>query len=228
MSKQVFKHQILHPKDPGSAITHFVGMVLIAFAMIPLLWHTFHYSSSTSISLFSMFIFCISMFLLYTASTSYHTFSLTKKINRRLKKCDHMMIFVMIAGSYTPVCIIVLKSPLGHQMCAAVWFMAILGMCLKAFWVDCPKWFSSILYIGMGWTCIFAMAQIYASLTTSAFAFLVVGGIFYTIGGVVYALKLPLFNKKHKNFGTHEIFHVFVLLGSFCHYIFMYAFVAHM
>lgn len=228
MSKQVFKHQILHPKDPGSAITHFVGMVLIAFAMIPLLWHTFHYSSSTSISLFSMFIFCISMFLLYTASTSYHTFSLTKKINRRLKKCDHMMIFVMIAGSYTPVCIIVLKSPLGHQMCAAVWFMAILGMCLKAFWVDCPKWFSSILYIGMGWTCIFAMAQIYASLTTSAFAFLVAGGIFYTIGGVVYALKLPLFNKKHKNFGTHEIFHIFVLLGSFCHYIFMYAFVAHM
>lgn len=228
MSKQVFKHQILHPKDPGSAITHFIGMVLIAFAMIPLLWHTFHQSSSTVISLVSMFIFCISMFLLYTASTSYHTFSLTQKMNRRLKKCDHMMIFVMIAGSYTPVCIIVLKNPVGYQMCAAVWAMAILGMCLKAFWVDCPKWFSSILYIGMGWTCIFAMAQIYASLTTSAFAFLVAGGVLYTVGGVVYALKLPLFDKKHKNFGTHEIFHVFVLLGSFCHYIFMYAFVAHM
>ena len=113
-------------------------------------------------------------------------------------------------------------------MCAAVWAMAILGMCLKAFWVDCPKWFSSILYIGMGWTCVFAMSQIYANLSTSAFVFLAIGGVFYTIGGVIYALKLPLFDKKHKNFGTHEIFHVFVLLGSLCHYIFMYAFVARM
>lgn len=228
MSKQVFKHQISHPKDPGSAITHFIGMILIAFAMFPLLWHTFHCSSSTGISLVSMFIFCFSMFLLYTASTSYHTFSLTQKINRRLKKCDHMMIFVMIAGSYTPVCIIVLKNAIGYKMCAAVWAMAILGMCLKAFWVDCPKWFSSILYIGMGWTCVFAMSQIYANLSTSAFVFLAIGGVFYTIGGVIYALKLPLFDKKHKNFGTHEIFHVFVLLGSLCHYIFMYAFVARM
>lgn len=228
MSKQVFKHQILHPKDPGSAITHFIGMFLIGIAMLPLLWHTFHYSSSTSISLISMFIFCFSMFLLYTASTSYHTFSLTKKINRRLKKCDHMMIFVMIAGSYTPVCIIVLKNPMGYKMCAAVWTMAIIGMSLKAFWIDCPKWFSSILYIGMGWTCIFAMSQIHANLTTSAFALLAIGGVFYTIGGIIYALNLPLFDKKHKNFGTHEIFHVFVLLGSLCHYIFMYAFVAHM
>lgn len=228
MSKQVFKHQILHPKEPGSAITHFIGMILIAIAMIPLLGHTFYQSSSTGISLVSMFVFCFSMFLLYTASTSYHTFSLSQKINRRLKKCDHMMIFVMIAGSYTPVCIIVLKDSVGYQMCAAVWIMAILGMVLKTVWIDCPKWFSSILYIGMGWTCLFGMSHIYASLSSSAFTLLALGGIFYTIGGVVYALKLPLFDKRHKNFGTHEIFHVFVLLGSLCHYIFMYAFVATM
>lgn len=227
MSRQV-KQQLLHPKDPGSAITHFIGMVLIAIAMVPLLVHTLHHSSAQKISCISMFIFCCSMFLLYTASTSYHTFNLTNRINVGLKKCDHMMIFVMIAGSYTPVCLIVLGNPSGYLLCATVWIMAIVGMSIKALWINCPKWFSSIIYIGMGWTCIFSLSQIIESLPPLAFALLLAGGIFYTIGGVIYALKLPIFNKKHKNFGSHEIFHIFVLLGSLCHYIMMYAFVAHM
>lgn len=227
MSKQV-KHQLMHPKDPGSAITHFIGMVLIGIAMIPLLFHTILHSSRIGISVLSMFIFCLSMFLLYTASTTYHTFNLTKTINRRLKKCDHMMIFIMIAGSYTPVCLIVLGNRFGYTLCMTVWTMAIVGMFIKAFWVDCPKWFSSILYIAMGWTCIFAMSQIIENLPPRAFFLLFAGGICYTIGGIIYALKLPAFNARHKAFGTHEIFHVFVLLGSLCHYIMMYAYVAHM
>ena len=226
MSKQT-KQQLLHPKDPGSAITHFIGMVLIALGMLPLLWHTFIHSSHIEISVFSMFIFCVSMFLLYAASTSYHTFNLTKAINKRLKKCDHMMIFVMIAGSYTPVCLVVLGNHLGYTMCLIVWSIAILGIILKACWVTCPKWFSSVIYIAMGWTCVFALAQIAAKLSTPAFIWLFAGGICYTIGGIIYALPMKNFNRKHKNFGTHEIFHVFVLLGSLCHYIMIYAFVAH-
>lgn len=226
MSKEV-KYQLLHPKDPGSAITHFIGMILIAIAMVPLLIHTMRNSSSQMVSCISMFIFCASMFLLYTASTTYHTFNLTKRINTGLKKCDHMMIFVMIAGSYTPVCLIVLGNPSGYLMCATVWAMALIGIVIKALWIHCPKWFSSIIYIGMGWTCVFSISQIIASLPRAAFGLLLAGGIFYTIGGVIYALKLPIFNKMHKNFGSHEIFHVFVLLGSLCHYIMMYAFVAH-
>ena len=89
MSKTL-KHQLLHPKDPGSAITHFIGMLLIGFAMIPLLVHTLNHCSRQLVSGFSMIVFCLSMFLLYTASTSYHTFNLTKRINLYLKKCDHM------------------------------------------------------------------------------------------------------------------------------------------
>lgn len=227
MSKQLLKKQILHPKDPGSAVTHFIGMVLITLAMFPLLIHTFYSSSHIKTSVVSMFIFCISMLLLYTASTSYHTFHLTKRINQRLKKCDHMMIFVMIAGSYTPICFIVLGNDTGRHLCLLVWTMALLGILLKAFWVYCPKWFSSLIYISMGWTCIFAMSQIANRLSTQALCYLVAGGIFYTIGGVIYALKLPIFNNRHKNFGSHEIFHIFVLLGSLCHYILMYAYVAH-
>ena len=225
---QILKKQILHPKDPGSAITHFIGMILIAVAMIPLLFHTQSHSSTPLLSMSCMFIFCLSMFLLYTASTTYHTFHISKEIDRRLKKCDHMMIFVMIAGSYTPVCLIVLKNSVGYTMCAAVWGMALVGMLIKALWVYCPKWVSSIIYISMGWTCVFSFSQIISSLPTGAFALLLLGGIFYTIGGVIYALKLPVFNRLHKNFGSHEIFHVCVLLGSLCHYVRMYLFVACM
>ena len=227
MSKTI-KHQLLHPKDPGSAITHFIGMLLIGFAMVPLLIHTLNHSSRQLVSSFSMIIFCLSMFLLYTASTSYHTFNLTKRINLYLKKCDHMMIFVMIAGSYTPVCLIVLGNRTGYLMCATVWTMALIGIAIKFLWINCPKWFSSVIYIAMGWTCVFAFSQIIKNLPTAAFLWLLAGGIFYTIGGVIYALKLPIFNSKHKNFGSHEIFHIFVLLGSLCNYIVMYAFVAHM
>ena len=137
------------------------------------------------------------------------------------------MIFVMIAGSYTPVCLVVLGNHLGYTMCLIVWSIAILGIVLKACWVTCPKWFSSVIYIAMGWTCVFALAQIAAKLSTPAFIWLFAGGICYTIGGIIYALPMKNFNRKHKNVGTHEIFHVFVLLGSLCHYIMMYAFVAH-
>lgn len=227
MSKTM-KKQLFHPKDPGSAITHFIGMILVALAMIPLFIHTVRNSSGHYVSGASMLIFSISMFLLYTASTVYHTFDINIHINKLLKKCDHMMIFVMIAGSYTPVCMIVLHNTAGYVMCAMVWAMALIGIIIKGLWITCPKWFSSVIYIGMGWTCIFAFSQIFRNLPRAAFLLLLAGGILYTIGGVIYALKLKIFNEKHKNFGSHEIFHIFVMLGSVCHYITMYAYVAHM
>ena len=225
---RVMKKQLFHPKDPGSAITHFIGMVLVAFAMIPLFIHTLHNSSGHIVNGASMLIFSISMLLLYTASTVYHTFDLGNRINCILKKCDHMMIFIMIAGSYTPVCLIVLHNTAGYAMCALVWTMAFIGIIVKGLWINCPKWFSSVIYIGMGWTCLFAFSQIIHNLPFSAFILLLAGGILYTVGGVIYALKLKIFNERHKNFGSHEIFHIFVMLGSICHYIMMYAYVAHM
>ena len=135
---------------------------------------------------------------------------------------------VMIAGSYTPVCLIVLHNKIGYILCALVWATAILGIVFKAFWVTCPKWISSVLYIGMGWLCVLAFMPIIHALPKAGFGWLLAGGIIYTIGGVIYALKLPIFNAKHKNFGSHEIFHVFIMLGSACHFIVMYCFVANM
>ena len=135
------------------------------------------------------------------------------------------MIFILIAGSYTPICLITLKGRTGVILLSLVWGIALVGIILKAFWVFCPKWVSSILYIGMGWTCVLAFTQILNALSPAAFGWLLAGGIIYTIGGIIYALKLPIFNNRHKNFGSHEIFHLVVMGGSMCHFIVMYAFV---
>jgi hemolysin III len=136
-----------------------------------------------------------------------------------------MMISILIAGSYTPICLLVLPRKIGTLLLSIVWGIAIIGILLKAFWVYCPKWISSVLYIGMGWTCVLAFTQILNSMSPAAFGWLLAGGIIYTVGGVIYALKLPLFNNRHKYFGSHEIFHLFVMGGSACHFIVMYAFV---
>ena len=210
-----------HIKDPGSAITHFIGMFMAIFAAVPLLIKAAH--EPEHIYLISLTIYAASLILLYAASTTYHTFICSKRITTILKKIDHMMIFVLIAGSYTPICLLVLEPKTGLMLLTLIWGIAIAGILIKAFWVYCPKWVSSILYIGMGWTCVLAFSQILNNLTRSEFAWLLAGGIIYTIGGIIYALKLPIFNSKHKNFGSHEIFHLFVMGGSACHFIVMYS-----
>lgn len=211
-----------HIKDPGSAITHFIGMLMAIFAAVPLLIKAAHEPSRIYIG--SLTVYAISLILLYAASTTYHTFDISPKVNTILKKIDHMMISVLIAGSYTPVCLLVVKGTCGITLLCVVWAFAIAGILIKAFWVFCPKWISSVLYIGMGWTCVLAFSQILNNMSSAAFAWLLTGGIIYTVGGVIYALKLPIFNSRHKNFGSHEIFHLFVMGGSMCHFVVMYAF----
>lgn len=217
---------MIHAKDPGSAITHFIGMLMAIFAATPLMIKAA--LMPDKIHSVSLGIFIISMILLYTASTLYHTLDLSERANRIFKKLDHMMIFVLIAGTYTPVCLIVLGGKTGLLLFTLVWSVAIAGIIVKACWINCPKWFSSVIYIGMGWMCVLTFTQIINNLSAAAFGWLLAGGIIYTIGGVIYALKLPLFNARHKNFGTHEIFHLFVMGGSICHFIFMYNFVVQM
>lgn len=213
-------------KEPGSAFTHFVGMMMAVFSSTPLLIKASR--QPDRIHMIALSIFIVSMIMLYAASTIYHTLDLSAKVNKRLKKIDHMMIFVLIAGTYTPICIIALPQPLGISLLALVWTIAFVGIIVKLVWITCPKWFSSVLYIGMGWTCVLAFTQLLNSLSRAAFGWLLAGGIIYTIGGVIYALKLPIFNSKHRYFGSHEIFHIFVMGGSICHFIVMYVFVAGM
>ena len=210
-------------REPGSAITHFIGMMLAVFAAVPLLIKAGITSDGRSFT--AMAIFMTSMIMLYGASTMYHSVNLAGKRLRLFQKLDHMMIFVLIAGSYTPVCLVVLGGDAGYKLLALVWGIAIAGMMIKACWITCPKWFSSIIYIAMGWVCVLVFGQLFDTLSTAAFLWLLAGGLIYTVGGVIYALKLPIFNSKHKAFGSHEIFHLFVMGGSICHFIFMYLYV---
>ena len=207
-------------REPGSALTHFIAMILAVFASIPLLIKSGLRGGTNCF--IAMAVFMASMILLYGASAIYHSVNLTGDALKIFKKMDHMMIFVLIAGSYTPVCITIFEQPLGYHLLIVVWTIALIGMLFKLCWVTCPKWLSSVLYISMGWVVVFVVRPLFLALTMPAFLWLLAGGLIYTAGGVIYALKLPLFNSKHKNFGSHEIFHLFVMGGSLCHYIFTY------
>lgn len=208
-------------REPGSAITHFIACLMAAIAASPLIA-----KAQSGMATAAVAIFAISMILLYGASTLYHSVNVADKFLRIFRKIDHMMIFVLIAGSYTPVCLIVLGGSMGYSLLALVWGVAIAGMLVNAFWITCPKWFSSIIYIAMGWICLLVFGTLWNALPHAAFGWLLAGGIIYTIGGIIYALKLPVFNSLHKYFGSHEIFHLFVMGGSICHFIFMYFYVA--
>ena len=219
-------NEVFHMKDPGSAITHLIAVILAVFGTPPLLSKAFQ--TGGTVQGISMILFMLGVILLYTASTVYHSFDISEQVNTRLRKIDHMMIYVLIAGSYSPICLVALSNKTGWILFTIIWALALIGCFQSLFFIHCPKWVSAAIYIGMGWLCVLAFSQIFNALPRKAFAWLLAGGIIYTIGGVIYALKLPLFNHKHKNFGSHEIFHLFCMGGSLCHYILMYVYVADM
>ena len=207
-------------KDPVSCLTHALACVAAVFASPFLLIHAADHGVGRS-GLISLAVFMLSMIMLYGASASYHAVKLTGKAGMVFKRIDHMMIFVLIAGSYTPVCICAMGAT-GRILLAAVWAIGIAGMLFKLFWVTCPKWLSSVIYIGMGWVVVFAMPTLIPVISKAAFGWLLAGGIIYTIGGVIYALKLVSFNSRGSLWGSHEIFHLFVMAGSLCHFISMW------
>ena len=162
-------------KDPGSALTHFIAMILALCAASPLIIKAAAEPDKSHVLALSIFI--VSMILLYAASTIYHTLDISPKINRMLRKVDHMMIFILIAGTYTPVCMLVLGDRTGWIMLALVWGIAAAGILINALWITCPKWFSSMVYIAMGWVCVLAFGKIIAALPRQAFGWLLAGGI---------------------------------------------------
>ena len=201
--------------DPVSALTHFAGAVLSCVAVVALIQKAL--DAGTMLHLFAFGIFGFSLVALYTASTVYHIIDKPEAMRQVCRRIDHMMIFVLIAGTYTPICLISLNGPMGYSLFTVIWVIAISGIIMKALWMNAPRWLTSGLYILMGWLVVLALGPVIHSLPTQGFQWLLAGGIVYTIGGIIYALKWPL--KNNRWFGFHELFHIFVLGGSFCHFI---------
>lgn len=215
----VYEHtQQFHVRDPYSALTHFIGFVLSVIALGILLIKG-GYDQMPLVNQIGVTVFAASSILLYGASTSYHTFDVREPFGKLLKKIDHLSIFVLIAGTYTPYALIALDQKTGLFLLLEVWGIAFVGMIFKLFWVTCPKWVSSVIYIAMGWVCLTVFPQLLSALSTGAFVWTLLGGIFYTIGGVLYSM--PCKKLEGKPFGMHEIFHCFVLAGSFCFFMVM-------
>ena len=222
--KSVAVKQNSRLKDPGSAITHGIGCMLSVLAAPALLEKA---AAGRGIpGVVTLGIFMLSMILLYGASTLYHSLDVNPGVNRRLRKMDHMMIFILIAGSYTPVCTLVMGGRAGTILCTVIWAMALAGMLIKGIWITCPKWFSSVIYIAMGWLVVVSFPWLLPVLSQPAFSWLFAGGVIYTVGGIIYALRPTAFDRRHPCFGSHEIFHLFVMGGSFCHFMMMYLYVA--
>lgn len=215
---------VFRVKDPISALTHFLGLLAALAGGFPLLIRAALHGRDLA-DLLSLAAFVGGLILLYGASSAYHTFTLSLAGIKRLKKLDHAMIYLLIAGSYAPVCRLGIGGETGTRLLAVVSLLALAGCAVTLFWVDCPKWVSSLLYIGLGWACVFALPQIMSRLAGIPLALLAGGGILYTVGGVIYALHIPL-PCAQPGFGNHEVFHLFVLAGSLCHYLMIFFYLA--
>ncbi|MCI8650871.1 MAG: hemolysin III family protein [Oscillospiraceae bacterium] len=206
---------------PWSAITHGIGAALSVLGAIFLLvrsvllgldaWHLVSFS-----------IYSFSMICLYTASTLYHCVNTSVSGRLALRKYDHCSIALLIAGSYTPICLTVLRTQgaWGWIIFGVIWAMAAASCCLSLLWISSPRWLTSGVYLVMGWMALFALYPLSRVLPTAGFFWLVLGGVLYTVGGILYAVKWP--GRDNPRFGCHEVFHLFILAGSICHFFLMY------
>lgn len=204
-------------REPISGFTHLFGAIVSLVGLILLIWKKLTATNNSPLALFAVVVFGLSLIFLYTASTVYHLVCSKEKIILFLRKLDHSMIFVLIAGTYTPICLIALEGLWRWGLFIVIWSVAIVGIILKLTWFECPRWLYTFVYIAMGWLAIFAISPLSKALPQSGIALLIGGGIVYTLGGLIYAFKWPKLNLKY--WGFHEIFHLFVLGGSFFHYM---------
>ncbi len=219
------RREVRDPYDglrPWSAITHGAGAVLSVVGTAALLLRAAGMGKWLHFGLFA--VYGLSMIGLYTASTLYHCLNTSVPRRLALRKYDHCSIYLLIAGSYTPICLTVLGGAAGPVLLGAVWTLAAAGIALTITRPSIPRWLTSAIYLFMGWLALFAIVPIYQAMPAAGFFWLLAGGLLYTVGGVLYAVKWP--GRDNPRFGCHEIFHLFILLGSAAHFIMMYQVIA--
>ncbi|MGE5474294.1 MAG: PAQR family membrane homeostasis protein TrhA [Ignavibacteriales bacterium] len=209
-------------RDPVSGLSHFVGVLLSIAALVVLI--VFSAIGATPWHVVSFSIFGTALILLYSASSLYHLLPLSEKGITIFRKIDHIMIFVLIAGSYTPICLVPIRGAWGWSLFGIIWVLTIAGLFMKLFWLHAPRWLYTSIYLLMGWMVAIAFVPLVKALPMAGIWWLVAGGLFYSVGAVIYGLKKPNFAKY---FGFHEIFHIFIMLGSFCHFWLMFKYVMY-
>ncbi|MEO7104322.1 MAG: hemolysin III family protein [Gemmatimonadaceae bacterium] len=219
----MYRSHRLAIREPVNALTHLLGAVAAAAGMIVLLVNGAENNSARQVVAFA--IFGASLVMLYTTSGIYHSLNVSEHALEKLRRLDHIMIYVLIAGTYTPLCLVLLQGRLGIALLVAVWAIAVTGVVQKIVWMRAPRWFSTVLYLGMGWAGMFVARPVLQAAPAGFLAWIIAGGIFYTVGAVVYAVRRP--NPIPGVFGFHEIWHLFVMAGSFSHYWAMLTYIAH-
>lgn len=212
---------MIQPRDYWSFYTHFAGAILSLVAVLFLTIKPIVGGVSSLPNLLGALIFGVSLLALYSASAIYHYVKLPQNALVRLRKLDHAMIYVLIAGTYTPITLGFMSPWDATLFLSVIWGIAAAGIVMKIFWLNAPRWLYTSLYLLMGWAIVFDW-KAFDSVPTGCLAFIAAGGISYTIGAVVYAIKKPNLSKR---FGFHEIFHVFVVVGSALHFSAVYFYI---
>lgn len=206
-------------KDPVSGFTHAFGVLLSIAGILLLLSRAFAFGDS-ALHYVGFSVFGAGLILLYSASSIYHLLNLKPKAMLVFRKIDHMMIFVLIAATYTPICLVPLNGPWGWWLVGAVWSCAAAGIVLKAVCFNAPRWLYTLAYVLMGWACVICIYPMAKTIPLGGLILLFTGGLAYSVGALIYAVKWPRRNARY--FGFHEIFHVLILVGSLCHFLMMY------
>lgn len=201
-------------REPFNGFSHLAGALLSVWGLVVLMV-TATQSSSTS-RIIAYAVYGASLIMLYTASSVYHLLLVPPRVTQKLRYVDHMMIYLLIAGTYTPICLLVLPGSWGRGILIGIWLLAGAGMITTGLWLSAPRWLSTLIYVLMGWAIIIATPPLLRAVGEAAFAWLLAGGLFYSVGALIYATKRP--NFASKIIGFHELFHLFILAGSFCHY----------
>ncbi len=200
-------------REPVNSLTHWGGAILALAGLIALLivgW-------STPAKIISLAIYGVSLIFLFSASATYHMVKVKDKALEIFRKIDHAAIYVLIAGTYTPFCVNAFEGFWKWGMLSVIWSLAIIGIVVKIFYIKAPRWLNAGIYVVMGWLSVSAAGEMLSALPTWVFAWLLAGGIIYTLGAIVYATKI--FNFKPGVFGFHEVWHIFVLLAAAAHFV---------
>jgi hemolysin III len=194
--------------------------VIAAIGLVVLVYVARH----STLKVLALCVYGVSLALMFSASAVYHLVKVQPKTMLFLRKLDHAAIYLLIAGTYTPICIHYFTGAWRWAPLAIIWSLAIVGIGVKVFVIKAPRWITAGIYLVMGWLGVAAVREVIAVIPTGAIAWLLLGGLIFTGGAVVYILKKP--DPLPGVFGFHEIWHIFVILGALCHYILMAAFIA--